>query len=62
MIDYTLTRSVASAVASVENLVWKYRPLDASDSAFIREYVQNRAVEGMYQVNGRMGVLWWKVA
>lgn len=60
VIDYTLTRSVASAVASVENLVEKHRPLDDSDSAFIREYLQNRAKKGVYQVSGRMGVLWWK--
>lgn len=62
VIDYTFTRSVASAVASVENLVGKYRLLDASDSAIIQEYVQHHAVEGFYQVSGRMGVLWWKVA
>lgn len=62
VVDYTLTRSIASAVASVENLVEKYRPLDVSDSAIIQEHVQSRAKKGVYQVNGRMGVLWWKVA
>ena len=62
VVDYTLTRSVTSAVTSISNLVEKYRPLDASDSAFIQEYMQSRAKNGLYQVSGRMGVLWWKVA
>lgn len=62
VVDYTLTRSVASAVASTSKLVEKYRQLNDSDSAFIHEYVQSRAKNGMYQVSGRMGVLWWKVA
>ncbi|HII01856.1 TPA: class I SAM-dependent methyltransferase [Methanosarcinaceae archaeon] len=62
VVDYTLTRSVSSAVASVQNLVEKYRPLDSNDSAIIQEYMQSHTMKGVYQVNGRMGVLWWKVA
>ena len=62
VIDYTLTRSIASAVSSVEKLVEKYRPLDSKDYEIIREHVQDHAIESMYKVSGRMGVLWWKVA
>ncbi|AKB33323.1 Ribosomal RNA adenine dimethylase [Methanosarcina siciliae HI350] len=62
VVDYALSRSVASAVSYTSKLVEKYRPLDASDSAFIRDYVQSRAKNGLYQVSGRMGVLWWEVA
>lgn len=62
VVDYTLSRSVASAVSSVSKLVEKYRPLNASDNVFIRDYVQNLTQNGLYQVSGRMGVLWWKVA
>jgi ubiquinone/menaquinone biosynthesis C-methylase UbiE len=62
VVDYTLSRSVASAIASISNLVEKYRPRDTCDSAFIQDYVQSRAKNSIYQVNGRMGVLWWKVA
>lgn len=62
VIDYTLNRSVTSAVTSVEKLVEKHRPLESRDSEIIQEYVQNHANEGIYQVSGRMGLLWWKVA
>jgi SAM-dependent methyltransferase len=62
VIDYTLTRPVSSAIASVTNLVEKYRPLNPEDSTVIQEWVQSHAISGMYQVSGKMGVLWWKVA
>jgi cyclopropane fatty-acyl-phospholipid synthase-like methyltransferase len=62
VIDYTLTRSVTSAITSVENLVEKHRPLESRDSEIIQKHVQNHAKEGTYQVSGRMGVLWWRVA
>ncbi|MDI9395565.1 MAG: class I SAM-dependent methyltransferase [Euryarchaeota archaeon] len=62
VIDYTLNRSVASAVASTSKLVEKYRPLSDSDRIFIQEYMQKRSKNGIYMVNGRMGVLWWEVA
>lgn len=62
VIDYTLTRSVTSAITSVEKLVEKYRPLNSRDSEMIQKHVQNHSREGMYQVSGRMGVLWWRVA
>lgn len=62
VIDYTLTRSVTSAVTSVEKLIEKHRSLDSRDSEIIQEYVKNHAKEGMYKVSGRMGVLWWRVA
>lgn len=62
VIDYTLTRSVTSAITSVENLVGKHRPLESRDSEIIQKHVQNHAKEGMYQVSGRIGVLWWRVA
>lgn len=62
VIDYILTRSVTSAVTSVEKLVEKYRPLNSRDSEIIQKHIKNNVKDGMYQVSGRMGVLWWSVA
>lgn len=61
VLDYTLTRSTASAIAWIRNIVEKYRPVEAKDLEVIQEYVKNHTVKDMYQVKGRMGVFWWKV-
>lgn len=61
VLDYTLTRSATSAISWIKNFVEKYRPVETKDIEHIQEYVQNHAVKDMYQVNGKMGVFWWKV-
>ncbi|HIJ06675.1 class I SAM-dependent methyltransferase [Methanocalculus sp.] len=62
VVNYTLTRSVESAIVSQELVLQKYRRINDDDRNTIHEFVNSHANNGMYRVTGKMGILWWKVA
>ncbi len=62
VVNYRLTRSIESAITSQELVLQKYRPITDDDRNIIHEFVKSHAMNDMYMVTGKMGILWWKVA
>lgn len=59
MIDYTMRRSVDSALSMWQLLLGKYRTPTAEDLALINDHVAQRARNGLYEVPSVMAVMWW---
>ncbi len=60
MLDYTMRRSVDSALSMWQLLLGKYRTPTAEDLALIQEHVARRARNGLYEVPSVMAVMWWE--
>lgn len=58
--DFTMRRSIASAIQMLTHVAGKYREVIREDVARIEDHVTARASAGIYEAPGRMGVIWWK--
>lgn len=59
MLDYTMRRSVDSALSMWQLLLGKYRTPTAEDLVLINDHVARRARNGLYEAPSVMAVMWW---
>jgi SAM-dependent methyltransferase len=57
-----MRRSVESARSMLILGLKKYREPGTADIAIIEEHLEKESKDGMYEREGKMGVLWWRVS
>lgn len=62
VLPVTMRRTIASARSMLTLGLKKYREPTAADQSLIEEHLASQSTAGMYEREGRMGLLWWRAA